>query len=113
MLQTVDPLSLIELAVRPEIGTHTFWLSINILSIVFGTISKLLIAFAVFIIGLPVTLVKSTVMVDHNSFTMSFVIEHLAIIGALFITLQLEKFGFVHIHHRNIRFRHIMLEKFN
>jgi hypothetical protein len=57
MLQTIDPFTFIKLAVGPYISAYTFWLAINILSIVFGAISKLFVAFAVFIVGLPITLV--------------------------------------------------------
>jgi hypothetical protein len=110
VLQAVDPLSLVELAVGPEVCADPFGLAIDILSVVLGAIGKLLVALAVLEVGLPLALVQPAVVVHHHSFAVTFAVEHLAVEHALLVALELEQLGLVQVVDREVRLRAVLLE---
>jgi hypothetical protein len=88
MLQAIHPLTFITFTIKPGISTNPFWSSIDVATMIYAAIWKFFISLSIFEITLPFSLKYMVIIVYHQSFTMSFCIDNLSIIGCVFISFE-------------------------
>jgi len=82
------PFSYIVLTIYPSISPDAFWSSINIITMIYAAIRKFFIAFSIFEITLPLSLIYVVVAVNYKTLAMSFSIDNLSIISGIFIFFE-------------------------
>ena len=91
MLASIYPLSLVRFSVGPNINTYALRFPIHKVTLIFRTVAESLITFAMLEIVLPDALINSSIIIYHHTVAMSFAIEKLPVIHALFVS-----FAFTH-----------------
>jgi len=81
MLQSIHPLSLIELTIAPSVFAYTLRFTIDVLSIVNTAIRKLLEAKSLLVITLPITFIDTLILIQHNAPPMSLAIDYISVVG--------------------------------
>lgn len=78
MFESVEPLTLVELAVFPLVPSTAFRFAFGIVAFVGGSIGKLLESLAMFEIVKPVALVEAAIDIHHDALATSPALLHLS-----------------------------------
>jgi hypothetical protein len=93
VLESIDPLSLINFAIGPSIRTHAFGLAIYETPIVIGTAGVFFITFSVFGISLPLSLIDPPIIINHDALALPLRVHDLAVVNALSVFFQADVIG--------------------
>lgn len=93
MLQAVQPLSFVELAIRPDILADAFWFAIDVGALVGGAVGQDLVARALLVVVFPVAFVETVIIVDHDALAVAFGVDYFSEVDGFFELLELEVVG--------------------
>ena len=106
MFKPIKPFTLIKLSVWPTVLPNSFWFAIYIYALIDCTICKLFIALALLEIVLPITFIKSLIIIEHDALSMSLAVHYLTKINRFSELFEFEVLGsskFLDIEHGRSR----------